>query len=295
METSNNTSTFESIVASWYYDGNKMHDPLVLDRGKTETKYDDHSGEIRMESEQGVYSFGGSPADFKLNMNNQSIGIELSMQRWKDVMAELVSTGRNFVGNMGYSMLKYRALTSAGRIRVGESETPVSGRSYFQKVRIASITPCWYWATVQWNNGSYLQYFMPHIGIPMLRRSRSHESLMDWGEKMISKTLNFRDAEEGKEYLMKDVRITKRYENDLPIFTVNAFSNECELSIEMKTYARCCWNISQPLIGPLWHGIFYNEYPARVTEFKFKRGSRSVSKDDLGECYCNCEHTWGTV
>jgi hypothetical protein len=295
MEIKENRAAFESIVASWHYDGTKMHDPFVLDHGKTETEWDNNSGRIRMESNEGVYSFGGSPADLWLNINSENVGIELSMQRWKDMMAELVPTGKNFIGNMGYSMLKYRALSSSGKIRIGEAETSVKGRSYFQKVRISSITPCWYWATVQWDNGAYLQYFLPHLGIPMLRRSISHESLMDWGEKMVSKTLNFYDPTEGKEHSMKDVRITKHYENDLPIFRVNAFSDECELSIEMTTYSRCCWNITQPLTGPTWHGIFYNEYPARVTDFKFKSGTRRIGKDDFGKSYCNCEHTWGTI
>jgi hypothetical protein len=295
MTVKENRAAFESIVASWYYDGRKMHDPFVLDHGKTETEWDDHSGRIRMESDKGAYSYGGNDADFWLDVDNEDVGIRLSMQRWKDTMAELMPTGRDFIGNMGYSMLKYRALSSSGKIRVGENETLVRGRSYFQKVRISSITPCWYWATVQWDNGAYLQYFLPHVGIPMLRRSRSHVSSMDWGEKMVSRTLNFYDPEEKKEYFMDDVRIAKRYENDLPVFSVNAFSDEGELSMEMATHARCCWNISQPLIGPLWHGIFYNEYPAKVTSFEFKSGTRKIGNDDFGKSYCNCEHTWGTV
>ena len=295
METDGTHATFESMVASWYYDGRKMHDPLFIDIGKTETKRSDDSGLLSLEGREGVYSYGGSSADFWLNVGTKNVGIELSMGRLSDVMAELMPTGKNFIGNMGYSMLKYRALSSSGKIRVGQTEVPVKGRSYFQKVRIASITPCWYWGTVQWDNGGYLQYFLPHMGLPMLRRSLSHESTLDWGEKMISKTLNFYDPVEGKEYLMKDIKITKRYENDLPIFTVNASSPEAELSIEMETYARCCWNIAQPLLGPLWHGIFYNEYPARVRNFEFKNGSRKTNNDDFGKSYCNCEHTWGSV
>jgi len=295
MQIDGKRTAFESIVASWYYDGKRMHDPLVLDHGKTETERDDHSGKIRMVGNKGVYSYGGSSADFWLNVDTDSVVIELSMKVWKDVMAELVATGRNFIGNMGYSMLKYRGLSSSGRIRVGETETSVTGRSYFQKVRISSITPCWYWGTVQWDNGAYLQYFLPHIGIPMLRRSRSHESSMDWGEKMVSKTLNFYDPEEGKEHFMEDIKITKRYANDLPIFNVSASSGQNEISIEMETYARCCWNISQPLIWPIWSGIFYNEYPAKVRNFKFKSNTRNASNDDFGKSYCNCEHTWGTV
>ena len=295
MEIKSNNAAFESIVASWYYDGRTMHDDFILDHGKTETEWDDHSGGIRMESADGAYSFNGKPADFQLKADNQKVRIELSMQRWKDMMAELVPTGRNFARNMGYSMLKYRGLLSSGRIRVGQDETSVNGRAYFQKVWISSLTPCWYWATVQWDNGAYLQYFLPHIGMPMLRHSTSHESLIDWGEKMVTMALNFFDADEGKEHFMTNVRISKRYENDLPIFDVNAFSDEGELSIELATYARACWNISQPVLGPIWHGIFYNEYPAWVTRFKFKSGARTVDNDDLGKSYCNCEHTWGTV
>jgi len=110
MEIKENSAAFESIVASWYYDGDKMHDAFVLDHGKTETEWDDNSGSIRMESSDGDYSFGGSPANLWMDLNSEKVGIELSMQPWKNTMAELVPTGRNFIGNMGYSMLKYRAL-----------------------------------------------------------------------------------------------------------------------------------------------------------------------------------------
>lgn len=81
---------------------------------------------------------------------------------------------------------------------------------------------------------------------------------------MISRTLDFFDLFENKESVMKDVRIKKRYENDLPIFTVLAQLGEFELMAEMATYGRCCWNITQPFIWPFWLGIFYNEYPART-------------------------------
>lgn len=295
MEVEGQRAGFESIVASWYYDGREMNDPFFIDHGKTETTWDGHSGRIRMEGAKGIYSYGGSAANFWLSIDTENIAIDLSMKKWREAMAELVSTGRNFVGNMGYSMLKYRALSSFGKIRVGQSETQVSGRSYFQKVRISSITPCWYWGTVQWDNGAYLQYFLPHVGIPMLRQSISHESMMDWGEKMVSRTLNLYDPDEGKEHLMEDITVTKRYEKDLPIFTVNASSSDTELSIEMAAYARCCWNIAQPLIGPIWHGIFYNEYPARVIRFKLRSKTGSADTEDFGKSYCNCEHTWGTV
>lgn len=295
MEVEGNRTGFESIVASWYYDGHKMHDPFIIDHGRTETAWDDNSGRIRMEGANGVYSYGGSDANFWLKIEAGNLVIDLSMKRWKEAMAKLVPTGSDFVGKMGYSMLKYRALSSFGKIRIGPSETRVDGRSYFQKVRISSITPSWYWGTVQWDNGAYLQYFLPHVGIPMLRQSASHRSMMDWGERMVSRTLNFYDPNDDKEHYMENITMTKRYENDLPIFAVNASSGDVELSIEMAAYARCCWNIAQPLIGPVWHGIFYNEYPSRILRFKLKSDTLNADNGNFGRSYCNCEHTWGTV
>jgi len=148
MEVKGSHSVFESMVASWYYDGRRMHEPLLLDHGKTETQGDKHSGSIRMEGHRGVYSYGGRYADFWLKIDTDNVAVDLSMNRWKAAMAELVATGGSYVGNLGYSMLKYRGLSSSGKIRVGDHETTVNGRSYFQKVRISSITPCWYWGTV---------------------------------------------------------------------------------------------------------------------------------------------------
>jgi len=295
IEVNGRHACFESMVASWYYDGKIMHEPLILDHGKTEIDRGDCSGSIRMEGHNGAYSYGGSNADFWLKIDTRNVGIQLSMERWRDVMAELVHSGTNYVGNLGYSMLKYRGLSSSGIIRVGDNETPVKGRSYFQKVRISSITPCWYWGTVQWDNGAYLQYFLPHVGIPMFRHSISHESTMDWGERMISKTLNFYDPEEEKEHFLEEVKLTKHYENGLPVFKVKGSTGETELSIEMAAYARCSWKISQPLIGPIWSWIFYNEYPATVKNFEFKNSNGSKSNHAFGKSYCNCEHTWGLV
>ena len=60
----------------------------------------------------------------------------------------------------------------------------------------------------------------------------------------------------------------------IPVFNVNASCDEAELSIEMTTSARYCWNMPQPLLRLLWHGIFYNEYPVRVPDFEFKSCTR---------------------
>jgi len=295
-EVTDGRAKFESVVASWYCDGAKMHDPFIIENGPTETRWTNNYGSIVMESARGLYSFDGGDADLKLIAENPEVGLNLQMEPWTDYMRALVLTGQNFVGRqIGYSMLKYRGLRASGTIRHKGKEFSVKGRAYFQKVRISSITPCWYWATAQWDNGAYMQYFLPHVGIPMLRQAYKHKSAMDWGERMVSRKLDFFDPFENKEYIMNDVHIRKRYENDLPIFTVHARSGDSELMAEMPTYGRCCWNITQPFIWPFWLGIFYNEYPAKMLDFRFRSGSHKLEMNDLGGCFCNCEHSWGTI
>ena len=292
-----NHAEFESVVASWYCDGEKTHEPFILEKGATETDWGDGHGSIKMESERGSYTFHGKDADFTLKAENPNVGVDLRMVKWNDEMAKLIPTGRVFLGNlnMGYTMLKYRALLTHGKIRQGDETIDVKGRAYFQKVRISSITPSWYWATIQWDSGAYMQYFLLHAGIPMLRQQYSHNINFDWGEKFIGKTLNFYDPNEKKEHQLKDVQVSKRYENDLPIFKVTAKDGDIKLMAEMATYGRCCWNITQPLIWPFWLGVFYNEYPARLIDFKYRNGSKKYGMEDMGKCYCNCEHTWGAV
>lgn len=308
--------TFESVVASWFYDGKKVREPFILESGPTATKYSHDQGSISMKNEKGEYSYGGKDSDFYLRVENPDVSIDLRMTRWTDEMAKLIPTGKTFIGGkMGYSMLKYRGLNSSGWLRYNGSIVDVRGRAYFQKVRIYSLTPCWYWGLIQWDNGSYLQYFLPHAGLPMLRQAYPHSTSWDWGFKILSRTMNFYDAEKGKEYLLKDVTISKRYENDLPVMkvtgrgsalgahegsdyttgSVNDNKKEVEINVETVAYGRCCWDISQPFVPPFWLGIFYNEYPAKVTNFSFRAPDRTISMGDMGRSYCNIEHSWGTI
>lgn len=297
ITTADNKTSFESVVASWYYDGKEMHDPFILESGRTETEWSDDYGRIKMENDGGRFECIGRGTDFVLTGQNKDVKINLKMFRWTEEMSRLIPTGKRFIGNIGYSMLKYRGLSASGELSFSSLTRKVAGRAYFQKVRIASLTPGWYWAIVQWDNGSYLQYFLPHVGIPMLRQGYSHSSGMDWGEKMVSRTMNFYCSLDGQEYVLHDVRLKKHYENDIPVMEVCGIDtkNDVEIQIKMKAYARCCWDISQPVIGQFWHGIFYNEYPAQVMDFSFRHRKTLIKKEKMGKSYCNFEHSWGTI
>ena len=111
-----------------------------------------------------------------------------------------------------FDILKIRRMNLRGHITNGVEETEVKGSGYFQKVTIsAPIVPPWYWGTVHMNDGSYLQYYMPHLGLPMLRRKYSQTSFLDRGEICLSKSISFYFKDEDKFHKFKDVRISKKY------------------------------------------------------------------------------------
>ncbi len=136
---------------------------------------------------------------------------------------------------------------------------------------------------------------MPHIGPPALRRSEKHRSNLDWGEKMLSKGWQFIEGETSRLHKFKKIRISKRYENDLPIFLLQGEDGGQKLKMEMKSYARAYWKVVQPLIGPLTTLLYYNEYPVNLTEFEYRDGSERWTLSDLGRVVGNCEHAWGII
>lgn len=286
---------FEGMVTSWYYDGEKMHDPLIIDVGPAESKWDKEHGSVHMKNDKGIYSFDGKELDFRVKVDNPDVSADLHMTKWTDHLAKRTFSEKIYPLNQSYTIFKYRGLKVTGKIRVGSKEHIMDGKAYFQKVKISSITPNWYWAMAQSEKGAYLQYFNTFLGIPSLRQSLSHYSSLNWGAKTLSRSLDFYDPVEDIEHAIKIKKIEKRYVNDLPIFTIVAEEPPLKVSTEIETYARCCWHISQPAIWPLWLGLYYNEYPARLTKLKFTNGKRTAYKDDFGDWFCNAEHTWGVI
>ena len=51
QQVSENNTRFDGMVAAWYFDGKKMYDSLILERGLTETKWDKEYGSIVMKNE----------------------------------------------------------------------------------------------------------------------------------------------------------------------------------------------------------------------------------------------------
>lgn len=282
------------VAAGWYYDGEVMHDPLFVDYGELESRWAGDGGVLSVKSDS-TYALDATARPYRVLVNRPDVRIDLSLDTWTKHLEPIVPTGKDYLGHLGYRMHKIRGSRVGGSIDLNGKRESVEGTAYFQKVRINSPTSPWYWGVFQSDSGSYIDYFMPHIGPPALRRNERHESGLDWGERMLSKGWQFIEGDSGALHKFKKVKMSKRYEGDLPVFTLAGEEGEQRLRMEMTSYARAYWKVVQPLLGPVKTLLYYNEYPVNVTDFEYREGSRRWGLSDLGRVVGNCEHAWGIV
>jgi hypothetical protein len=289
-----NSIDTRGMAAGWYYDGEVMHDPLFVDGGNLETRWTDDGGTLSVKSDS-TYALDATARPYRILVDRPDARVDLTLDKLTTHLDPIIPTGKDYLGHLGYKMHKIRGNRVTGTVSVAGKKEEVDGTAYFQKVRINSPTSPWYWGVFQSENGSYIDYFMPHIGPPMLRRTESHASGFDWGERMLSKGFQFIDGGDGKLHKLKGIKMSKRYEDDLPIFLLQGEKGDQKLKMEMAAYARAYWKIVQPFLGPITTILYDNAYPVNDTRFEYEEGPRKWSLSDLGEVVGNCEHAWGFV
>lgn len=291
-----NRIDFSGAIGAWYYDGNRMYEPAILDKRDFVTEENDGNGRL-VTLDNYDYIFSSNPNGYNVRLKKKGFGIDFKLTGTKDILSEHDYTRNDFYKNYGYEILKIRRMNLKGRIETGSKMKDVKGTGYFQKVMInAPIIPPWYWGTVHMNDGSYLQYYMLHLGPPMFRRKLSQTSLLDFGERYISKSMNFYFKGDDRFYKFKDVTISKRFnEAKLPVFTLIGKNDHQEIHITLNSYSRACWYFEQPAFRFIRTLMYYNEYPVVMSKFHLKSRSRTITAKDLGGGVGNSEHAWGCL
>jgi len=281
------------VAAGWWYDGTTMHDPLFVDDGPLHGEWD--GGGLLALDNGNRYAFDATKTPQRVVVRRPGLEIALDVHPWTEYLSQIVPTGKRYLSHLGYQMHKIRGVRVSGSIDFGGRSEALEGSAYFQKVRINSPTSPWYWGVFHARDGSYLDFFMPHLGPQALRRTARHDSPWDWGERYLSNSFQFYEAGTGELHKIKDVEIAKDYVDDLPVFRIDGEMAGKRVAMEMTTYARATWVIRQPVWGPITNVLHYNEYPANVTRFEFSDGRRRATLDDIGPVVGNCEHSWGLV
>ncbi|UCE36237.1 MAG: hypothetical protein JSW00_11935 [Thermoplasmata archaeon] len=291
-----NQIIIDGAVGAWYYDGKKMKEPVILDKRFFAIRQKENHG-ILTSTPKPDYYLSGRPGEYKVHLENKNFKFHVDLTSTNDTLSDEKFSENSFYFGYGFDILKICRMNLKGVIKDVTTEGEVAGTAYFQKVRIsAPIIPPWYWGTIHMQNGSYLQYYMLHLGPPMFRRKKSHKSNLDWGEKYISKSISFYSKELEKSFEFKNPKISKHFdESGLPIFKLEGMNKENSISFTLNSYSRATWYFEQPMLRFIKTVLYYNEYPVTLSKFSFKGQDVKLTEKDVGTGVGNCEHAWGCL
>jgi len=169
---------FPGMVASWWFDGETVHEPIVLEEARMAAIDSGHSlwPGASAESGEAEPAVGGGAVvpiasdDLSMGMaaDSSHFWLKLSaseeaqdggsaaefdfiMRPWNDEISALEYKHNMLVGNMGYDILRIHGTKCEGTVD-GE---PVEGTAYFQKVCVQAPSIPWFWGMLHFDNGSF--------------------------------------------------------------------------------------------------------------------------------------------
>ena len=286
---------FNGMTAAWWYDGKNMYDPLVLVDSDFEVRRDGPFGELKPLVEGADYRFLGSPEKYEVNIMDANHDFQFVLTPWNDYLQQHKFNESQYTKKYSYNILKIYGMKMKGHI----NEEEVEGSAYQQRVTVNAPAAPWYWGLVHWDDGSYIDYFIPFVGPQIFRTRERIKSRLDWGDIRLSRSIHFYHQPSDTEFSFKTKKVTIKHalKQGLPVFEVLGRDSEKHFYLRLRAYSRAHWRFQQPRRLGMRSILYYNEFPAEVTHFHFKTkdGSLNVKKEDLGEAAANFEHTWGKL
>ena len=108
---------------------------------------------------------------------------------WNEPMSSARHATATYAMNMGYDILRLHGCKVEGQL----DGVATKGTAYFQKVCVQAPSVPWYWGMLHLSDGSYIDWFLPHISLtissrdnkPWRKRDLSHMSLSQGAYFMI--------------------------------------------------------------------------------------------------------------
>ena len=300
--TAENRMTFNGMTAVWYYDGKKMYDPFLLNESDFKVDWK-NSGELKPETNEDLRFFGG-PENYTVRIQNLKDGLDFTFKLtpWTEFLSTPKYASRHYTGKYGYNILRFYGMKLDGTLTTPSQREDFNGTAYFQKVMVNAPSIPWYWVVLQSEKGHYIDYFRPHIGFQMFRRTKKPRSWMDRDGLPLSKGIQFYDPETDTLHRFKKMTVKKTFipgpehlgGEDLPIFHVEGKNAEGEtISMELESYSRAYWRFEQKFWKFFKSILYYNEYPVTLKSFTFTGKDGTITREDLGHVVGNAEHAWG--
>lgn len=289
------TLEFNGMTAAWFFDGKKMHDPIVLKDMDFEVSNDGEEGELNPLTNDSDYRFYGSPDKYFVNIKDENNDVELELTPWNDYLQKHRFSEEEYIKDYSYNIMKIYGMKMNGKI----NKKPVQGSGYFQRVQVNAPATPWYWGLVHCQDGSFIHYFNPFIGPQMFRSKKKSRSWLEFGDIRLSRSIRFYHRKTDREFNFStsDIKVKRQNNGGLPDFTIKGEDKYKEIYIKLSAYSRAYWKFKQKRKLLMKNIFYYNEYPANLVDFKFrlKDNSLIVTKPDLGKTFSNFEHSWGKL
>ena len=313
----------DGMVCAWWFDGQRMHEPYVKRTCNMIAMPDDHpswpgTGEgqgggavaplVSDDLSMGLHS---DKRSFWLNLKGDREAVSegapasmaLKLTPWNPAMSVARPSTATYAGSMGYDILRVHGTKVQGEID-GES---VSGTAYFQKVCVQAPSPPWYWGVLHFEDGSYMDWFLPHLSPTMTARTTRPWKRRDIQHIALSQGGLFHDATHQRTErfarVIVEKSVSRRVEgphgehpgSPLPTFNVHMWNGRTSIKLTVEAVERAHWHFDQPTRGGVWSHLTYNEYPLDVTRLEIIDEFGKRKRDDYGWIRGNAEHAWGVL
>ena len=317
--------SLDGMVCAWWFDGKRMYEPyikkicrmiVVDDKPPYWPKKSSDSGEgggavIPLTDEDMSMGLKSDLSEFWLNLHTNEFPqdanvpkkMEFKLTPWNNAMSTARHATATYAMDMGYDILRLHGCKVSGIL----DDEAIKGTAYFQKVCVQAPSVPWYWGMLHLSDGSYIDWFLPHLSMTITSRDNQPWKKRDLGHMSLSQGGLFHDVISGESIPFKNVRVEK-YATDsvegehgatpgsnLPGFKVEMWTEAIRINIDVEAIDRAHWAFEQPTIGGLVSNFTYNEYPLRVKSLSIIDGNGTRSLSDYDWARGNAEHSWGIL
>ena len=208
-----------------------------------------------------------------------------------------------YAANMGYDILRLHGTRVNGKL----DDENVSGTAYFQKVCVQAPSVPWYWGMLHLNDGSYIDWFLPHISFTVSARDNRPWKRRDLGHIGLSQGGLFHDPVNKRSERFSKVTVRKIASeleegvhghspgSPLPLFEIKMWNERTTIELRVKAIERAHWAFNQPTRGGLKSHLTYNEYPLELEHLRIRDEFGVRKESDYEWARGNAEHSWGLL
>ncbi len=314
----------QGMVCGWWYDGEKMYEPLIIKECRMISIDDKHplwppesmgqgqgGGAVVPISSMDL-SFGLRPENdlFWLNLISDSEMVaegapkdfKLEMTPWWERPSTATYKNNIFGLDMGYDITRVHGTKAVLEVD-GEK---IEGSAYIQKVGVQAPSLPWFWGMLHFDDGSYLDWFMPHVSPSFTMKNDDPWSLRDffrWSnagagifhDRKRNRTENFKRCEVELEKQEGDDALRDERGNILPRFKIKIWNGRTQISVHVRATNRARWIFDQPTRAGFVSHLTYNEYPLEVEKIVILDEHGLRTADDYEWMRGNAEHAWGIL